>query len=149
MSLEEKRKRRDKRKAKKAKRLCFGHNPQSDEDGMKAINSLSHNEKAKILDIVNEVGKQWDWSLEDNGMVETPPPDYEEYTMELLETDMAFIGRKLKDLDFDGWLFAILVEKGGTKWAATIFSRFGKNAAGRQWVSWTLNPDFLRQFNKM
>ena len=78
-----------------------------------------------------------------NCMVEVPDPDHDEYTMELLGYDMLFIGRALKDLDFDGWLFAILAEKGGTKWAETIFARLGKDTTGRRWAKWTLNPDAI------
>lgn len=149
MSLEEQRRRRDKRKAKKATRLQVGTTIQSEKDKIKAINSLTHDEKVKIIDIVNEVGKQWAWGLPEDCMIEMPNPDHEDYTMELLEMDMAFIGQTLKNLDFDGWLFAILVEKGGTKWAATIFSRLGKDATGRQWVKWGLNPQFVRRFNNL
>jgi len=151
MSLEDQRKRREKRKAKKAKRQManphFGHNPQSEEEDMRAISSLTYDEKVKIIDIVNEVGRQWKWTFPEDCMVEMPNPDHDEYTMELLHMDMAFIGRRLKDLDFDGWLFAILVEQGGTKWAVTIFSRLGKDPSGRQWIKWGLNPEFVRMFN--
>jgi hypothetical protein len=141
MNTNELRNRCAKWKARKAKRPTPQFIPRSD---TAILEQLSQDEKQKLIDIVNEFGRQWDWSLEENGMVEIPRPDYEEYTMELLEMDMAFIGKKLKHLDFDGWLFAILVEQGGTKWAATIFSRLGQNPKGRQWVSWKLNPDLVR-----
>jgi len=141
MKIDDIRNRRAKWQAKKAKRPQPQYIPRSETAILK---QLSPDEKQQLIDIVNEFGRQWQWSLEENGMVEEPVTDYEEYTMEFLVSDMAFIGKKLKDLDFDGWLFAILVEKGGTKWAATIFSRLGKNANGRRWVSWQLNPDFVR-----
>lgn len=141
MNINDIRNRRAKWQAKKAKRPQPQYIPCSE---MAILKQLSQKEKQKLIDIVNEFGRQWQWSLEENGMVEEPVADYEEYTMEYLDSDMAFIGKKLTTLDFDGWLFAILVEKGGTKWAATIFSRLGKNPNGRRWVSWTLNPDLVR-----
>jgi len=149
MSIEDQRKRRAKRKAKKAKRqnrLDFAH--QSEKRKTAAIDSLNHDEKVQIIGIVNDVGKQWVWKLPEDCMVEVPNPDHDEYTMELLQLDMAFIGRALTNLDFDGWLFAILAEKGGSQWAATIFSRLNKDATGRRWVSYRLNPDLLLQADK-
>ena len=152
MSIEDKRKRRAKRKAKKTKwqeaKFYARHNSQCDEKKTVTTNSLTHDEKVKIIAIANEVGRQWVWKLPEDCMVEVPNLNHDEYTMELLEMDMAFIGRKLKNLDFDGWLFAILAEKGGAKWAATIFSRLNKDATGRHWVSYRLNPEFLLQFDR-
>lgn len=148
MSIENQRKHRAKRMANKAKKQRVncgnGFRPQSEADKDVILTTLTLGEKLKIIDIVNEAGRQWQWSLPEDRMVETPNPDHDEYTMETLEMDMAFLGRALKDLDCDGWLFAILVEQGGTQRAATIFSRLGKVATGRHWVGWNLNPALLR-----
>jgi hypothetical protein len=148
MSIEEKRKRRTKRKAKKAERIRkspihLGHHSLTDAQELAILNSLNVEERFKILEIVNEAGRQWQWREDCKCMVEVPDPDHDEYTMELLGYDMLFIGRHVKDLDFHGWLFAILAEKGGAEWAETIFARLNKDATGRQWAKWTLDPDAI------
>ena len=135
--MNDKQKKREKRKAKKAAYLQLKKSA--------PVSSLSQDEKLKLIEIVNEHGKQWNWSLEEDCMVETPPSDYEDYDMELLESDISFIGRSLGNLDFDGWLFAILADKGGSKWAATIFSKLGKNPNNCRYVSMKLNPNIMFQ----
>lgn len=122
MNIQEQRIRLAKRKAAKAERM----QSQIDAQELAILNSLNVEERCKILDIVNEAGRQWRWKFPEDCMVEVPNPDHEEYTMELLGYDMLFIGRHVKDLDFHGWLFAILAERGGAKWAETIVSRLNK-----------------------